>query len=258
MNFVCDIASCIGNILSFLFDKLWWKDYGIPLIGTVGVPLVVWILTRYYGADKAEERKEIRQLKDNLDFLTSVSLISLNSLDFLKKRLNEIHTKIANVNRELTDKQIQLEQINFDEICYGFVFDNVFNGVDLPKYAGCIEYNPMFMENIILVKSLLSATKNYIDERNQIISSLASCENNTARLNRYQGFIKSEQENMDKFIFDVHRMVILLVMIIEAIQEFPQKIKKLRLINVKFTESQMRLIKEAENAAPKKEVVDDQ
>ena len=63
---------------------------------------------------------------------------------------------------------------------------------------------------------------------------------------------------MDKFIFDVHRMVILLVMIIEAIQEFPQKIKKLRLINVKFTESQMRLIKEAENAAPKKEVVDDQ
>lgn len=101
-------------------------------------------------------------------------------------------------------------------------------------------------------------TKNYIDERNQIISSLASCENNTARLNRYQGFIKSEQENMDKFIFDVHRMVILLVMIIEAIQEFPQKIKKLRLINVKFTESQMRLIKEAENAAPKKGVVNDQ
>lgn len=68
MDFVCNIPSGIGNILSFLFDKFWWKDYGIPLIGTVGVPLVVWILTRYYGADKAEERKEIRQLKDNLTF----------------------------------------------------------------------------------------------------------------------------------------------------------------------------------------------
>lgn len=256
MNCLVNIWNSFIN--SFLFDGPWWKDYGIPLIGTVGVPLVVWILTRYYGADKAEERKEIRQLKDNLDFLTSVSLISLNSLDFLKKRLNEIHTKITNINRELKDNRVQLEQVNLDEICYGFVFDNVFNSIELPKYARCIECNPIFMENIILVKSLLSATKNYIDERNQIISSLASCENDTARLNRYQGFIKSEQENMDKFIFDVHRMVILLVMIIEAIQEFPQKIKKLRLINVKFTESQMRLIKEVENAAPKKDEDNDE
>ena len=81
--------SCLDEMLSsflncFLFDKLWWKDYGIPLIGTVGIPLVVWILTRYYGADKAEERKELRQLRDNLTFLKAI--IRENTKKFLALR----------------------------------------------------------------------------------------------------------------------------------------------------------------------------
>ena len=63
-----DLCDC------FIFKPLWWKDYGIPLLEAVAVPLLVWFLTWYYGAEKAEERKEKRELRDNLNLLLSVCL----------------------------------------------------------------------------------------------------------------------------------------------------------------------------------------
>ena len=47
----------------------WWKDIIIPTTGAIGMPLLVWVLTWYYGAGRAEKQKELRVLRDNLNLL---------------------------------------------------------------------------------------------------------------------------------------------------------------------------------------------
>ena len=85
MEYLYNVLESLYN--SFLFDKIWWKDFGIPLLGAVAIPLLIWGLTWYYGADNAESRREKRELRENLNFLVSVSLGSINGLIFLEKRL---------------------------------------------------------------------------------------------------------------------------------------------------------------------------
>ena len=35
----------------------WWKDIIIPATGAIWIPIIVWLLTKHYGVDKAEEIK---------------------------------------------------------------------------------------------------------------------------------------------------------------------------------------------------------
>ena len=222
----------------------WGKDYGIPFL----IPLLVWWLTWLYGAGRAEKQKELNELRDNLNFLVSVSLTSLNSLIFLKERLQNISVQLKNAVSNTDD----ITKIPFDEICYGFVFDNIYANVDLAKYSFCIKYNKDFVSNITLVKSLFNAIDTYVKERNNIVMSIAACENENLKYQRYLGFLKSEPENIAKFLYDINRMTILLAIIIEGVQELSSKIKNLNLVISPFSAEQIEAIKEANLAAPKK------
>lgn len=39
MNCFCDIWNSF--ISSFIFDGQWWKDYGIPLFGSIATPMLI-------------------------------------------------------------------------------------------------------------------------------------------------------------------------------------------------------------------------
>ena len=50
----------------------WWKDIIIPAMGAIGIPIIVWLLTKHYGMDKAEERKLKQSISDNANYLLAV------------------------------------------------------------------------------------------------------------------------------------------------------------------------------------------
>ena len=101
MDFVCDICSFIVN--SFIFDKIWWKDYGIPLLGSILIPSSVW----YFGSVRAEKQKELRELRNNLNLLLSVCLDAIDKLKSLRIRIIKI-SKIEDKKIEnITDEELQ-------------------------------------------------------------------------------------------------------------------------------------------------------
>ena len=229
----------------------WWIDVIIPTAGAIGIPILVWILTRYYGADQADARKELQQLRDNLNFLISVSFSCLNSLESLKNRLLEIRKREKNA-LTATQKGLSLrENFNIGEICYGFVFDNMYNNVDISKYAGCIKHNEDFVERIVLIKSLLNSIDAYILGRNDILASIGRTENDNLRFSHYESFIQDDYKNMEKFLYDVYRIILLIKFLLLKISDLNLKIKKLSTIDVAFTENQLHLFDEADKGFKK-------
>ena len=99
---------------------------------------------------------------------------------------------------------------------------------------------------------MFNAIDTYVKERNNIVMSIAACENENLKYQRYLGFLKSEPENIAKFLYDINRMTILLAIIIEGVQELSSKIKNLDLVVSPFSAEQIEAIKEADLAAPKK------
>jgi len=215
-----------------LYD--WGKDYGIPLLGAIAVPMLVWWLTWFYGAGRAEKQKELEKLRDNLNFLVSVSLASLNTLIFLGNKIKEVLEKEASAKHVICNNLPSLDA-SFDDICYGFLFDNVFDVVDETKYAPCIEHNKDFVVDIVRVKSLLNAAEQYITHRNNTIASIANCENLEIKLQRCNAFLLEDYVNFDKYLIDVYRITILLKQIIDSVEKLNISIRELNLLSQPYS-----------------------
>lgn len=224
----------------------WGKDYGIPLLGAIAVPMLIWLLTWFHGAGRAEKQKELKELRDNLNFLVSVSLASLNTLIFLGNKIKEVLEKEAFAKQVICNNLPTLDAYTFDDICYGFLFDNVFDVVDETKYASCIEYNKDFVVEVIRVKSLLSAAEAYIKHRNDTIASIANCENFGIKLQRCNAFILNDYINFSKYLIDVYRITILLKQIIGYVEKLNISIQGLNLLSQPYTQEHLDFIQNAE------------
>ena len=189
MDFVCDIAYCVGNMFSLFFDKLWWKDYGIPLIGTVGIPLVVWILTRYYGADKAEERKELRQLRDNLNLL--LNFVGFNIISLFS--INRYTTKLSLQINNNTLNIVQLEKEGFFDVLF---FSDLLRDIDIKKYAQCLSKDDRYLQNLIMIKNLNYQIDIAIKHRNDIVNDISKCENSDVKYARITAFVEASQKDL--------------------------------------------------------------
>lgn len=227
-----------------LYD--WGKDYGIPLLGAIGVPMLVWLLTWFYGAGRAEKQKELEKLRDNLNFLVSVSLASLNTLIFLRNKIKEVLEKEAVAKQVIRNNLPSLDAYSFDDICYGFLFDNVFDVVDETKYAPCIEHNKDFVIDIVRVKSLLSAAEQYITHRNNTIASIANCESLEIKLQRCNAFLLEDYVNFSIYLIDVYRITILLKQIIDSVEKLNISIRGLNLLSQPYTQEHLNFIQNAE------------
>lgn len=239
MGFVCDIASCVENILSFLFDKLWWKDYGIPLIGTVGVPLVVWILTRYYGADKAEERKEIRQLKDNLDFLTAI--IRENIKKFLALR-----ERTAIVIKIESRKEGFVVQQELEVIFGSLIVADYFEIVDIEKYASCSRYDPQFISNLILLKNIMQMLHRKIEVRNSKMKSAGPIDELTKGIPAAINILRQDCTENEEFYQEINNVILKSKNLILEIQNIEKELGVSEANLQKFTDNDLRLFAKIE------------
>ena len=134
----------------------WFRDIWIPGFGAVLIPVAIAFFTWFFGASRLEKNKEVQELRENLNFLVSVSLGSINGLIFLAKRLKDQLEKEQDAISIIKDKNSK-RSFMFDDVCFGFVYDDVFKSISIEKYAQCIDYLPSFVSDIVLVKSLLNS-----------------------------------------------------------------------------------------------------
>ncbi|MBQ9034611.1 MAG: hypothetical protein IJ099_01450 [Alphaproteobacteria bacterium] len=165
MDCFCCILDKLCNC--FLFNGIWWKDYGIPLLGTVAIPLVVWRLTRYYGADEAEKRKERRKLRDNLNFLKSMAFGTISSLIGLRERV----IYLLNAQKKAYEDTSADEKSKFFTLLY---IKHIFNYVDIDQYKNCTEYEHNFPLILGAIKSYVTMIGARIEDRNNIIRNLCA------------------------------------------------------------------------------------
>lgn len=244
MNFVCDIASCVENMLSFLFDKLWWKDYGIPLIGTVGVPLVVWILTRYYGADKAEERKELKELKNNLNLLLAICFNTMNKLITLHQTIviNHIIEQDKNID-PFSKEALQLTSV--------YTFPTKMNVLNISNYSACIEYSENYVLMLLDAISAVNIINFKLERRNFYASLIDPREDLNKRILCFQTLVNYDLQEYEGFLKYIDGDILLIRDFIKQTKDLEKKIKGLKLDNIKYSEEQLALFMELEKAFTK-------
>ena len=137
-----------------LYD--WFRDIWLPAAGAILIPVAIAFFTWWFGVSRAEKQKEIQELRENLNYLVSISLGSINGLNFLAKRLQFQLEKEQNA-LDIIKGENPEKSFRFDDVCFGFVYDDVFKAVSLEKYAQCIDYISHFVSDIVLVKSLLNS-----------------------------------------------------------------------------------------------------
>ena len=232
-----------GLIKYFTYD--WVKDIWLPAAGAILIPLAIAFFTWWFGASRAEKQKEMQELRDNLNFLVSTSLASINGLIFLGKRLEKIISQEKNALDIINGKKSS-ENFVFDSVCYGFVYEDVFKSIEEIKYSQCISYQPDFVVEISLIKSLLHSLERYMDERNAIVKSISECENKAIKNERNIGFIKGDYENISGSLAEVYRFTLLIRLLIGKVVKLNQDIKGLNLTPQLYSEEQLEFIKKAE------------
>lgn len=183
MDFICDICSFIGN--SFIFDKIWWKDYGIPLLGSILIPTSVW----YFGSVRAEKQKELKDLRDNLNLL--LNLVGLNIVGLLS--INRHTTKMSlQINNNTLDATLLEKEGFFDAL----FFNDLLKNIDITKYSSCLSKDDNYLQNLITLKNLNYQIDTAIKHRNQIVNDISKCENSDIRDARITSFVESSQKDL--------------------------------------------------------------
>lgn len=231
-------------MFSFFFDKLWWKDYGIPLIGTVGVPLVVWILTRYYGADKAEERKELKELKNNLNLLLAICFDTMNKLIALHKTIVTNHTIEQGKNINPFSK----EALSVRSV---YTLPTKMDVLNISNYSACIEYSENYVLMLLNTISAVNIINFKLERRNFYASLIDPREEIDKRIQCFQTLVNYDLQEYEDFLKHIDGDILLIRNFISETKALEKKIKGLKLDNIRYSKEELALFTELEKAQVK-------
>ncbi len=178
---------------SFFFDGKWWKDYGIPLLGAIAVPMLIWLLTWFYGAGRAEKQKELTELRDNLNLLISLLCGYATSLFTLRRKIIQIQQKM---------KQIKnlIEHIDNPSLFSRFTSRSFLERLDVAKYSPCLQYDEDFLVILMRIQDMAHQLDYLCEDRNNSLRSMVACEDAEAAANRYLSFLMDQPFNLDQML----------------------------------------------------------
>ena len=237
----------------FTYD--WFRDIWLPAAGAILIPVAIAFFTWWFGASRAEKQKELRDLRDNLNLLTSISMATLNSINFLYDRVAKIQLNIKKTTKNLKKLSQNSEIPDVDKICYGFVFDNMYKDIPLNQYTSCLVYHKNFIYNLSIIKSLITLTETYICKRNKIIEDIANIIDLSVMNSRYRNFILNEEKEIDKFLYDICRIALLLQIVITDIQVIGKKNRKLKLVDAYISPNQSEFLNIASKTVSNKDKI---
>ena len=219
MIFICYIWS--NFIISLIADTNWWKNFGLSLLGSVGVPLTIWLLTRYYGADKAEERKELKELRNNLNLLLSLLYSNIEKMSILREHL------LCVIDIERRNNIIYPNELNM--IFSNLIAENYFEIIDITKYASCIAYDKDFVFNLVQLKNIMQIIHKKIVAKNKWVEKLGPLDELSKNTKAILHTIKQDYEGNVIFLYEIDNLILKCQKMVEKIENLPNNIKNLKL-----------------------------
>lgn len=246
MNCLVNIWNSFIN--SFLFDGPWWKDYGIPLLGAIGVPMLVWLLTWFYGAGRAEKQKELEKLRDNLNFILSVSLDTISKLISLRNtwiNLIEIEKTYKDTLWNMDISTITKDDWNI--IAQTYMVPMGLDMVNVTNYSSCIAVSENYVLHLIKLISAYKIVLFKIDGRNLDLRRISTCENLYQKNILTKERIDIDLRESEMFIQTLEFEITCLRDFIRETKELENKYKGLKLDTIKYSEDYKDYFKEVED-----------
>jgi hypothetical protein len=218
----------------------WCKDILIPAIGAVFIPILIW----YFGAVRAEQQKELHQLRDKLNLLLSLCWDGICKLMLLRTALgylNEIQRrKLDEINEEDLRK---IMQVYFSPID--------FSSINVADYSPCIKYNANYVIELVQILSAIKIKDFKIEHHNFQIKSIAESSDLSQKRLKLNELITIERSEFPQFREDIGGIILLIRDFIMQTKILEKKIKGLKLENVKYSAEQLALFAELEKASVK-------
>ena len=125
----------------------WFKDIIIPAAGAIAIPVLIW----WFGAEKAEERKNQRLLNERLNYLYAILYISNQNLDsVLNQTKYEERVLHAYIKRNWVE------------------FPDIFDAVIVKDYSLASYYDINILKNLTEAKNEYKKLQLAIDKLSEI------------------------------------------------------------------------------------------
>ncbi len=241
---------CICYIINKCFTYDWFRDIWIPLLGAVLIPALIWYLTWYYGADKAEQRKELRQLRNNLNLLLSICLDTLNKLIALRTTIVKNHIIEQ-------DKNIDPFSEEASSLTSVYTLPTKMDILNVSNYSACIPYSENYVLMLLNAISAVNIVNFKLERRNFYASFIDPRENIDKRVQCFQTLVNYDLQEYDGFLECIDKDILLFKYFIEETKALENKYKGLSLDTIKYSEDELVLFTELENHLKSKETTDD-
>ncbi len=202
----------------------WCKDIVIPLVGTIGIPLIVWLLTRHYGADKAEERKEKKELRDNLNLLLSVLSTTFDPLIDLKKQLLEIKKILDLPTNELVEAKNYI--LLAKRVCFKLP---MLDTITVERYSPCIKEDENYVIDLIKIIQGCQIISDLLSDRNNLLEKLRTCGDNKQDRMNLIIVLKEDYMNNQRRIMHINDLLLKIKNLVDKTALLSQRIKGLDL-----------------------------
>ena len=154
-----------GEIIS---QFKWWAYIWVPIITMIVGVLATAFFTYIFGAQRAERRKEQNDLRDSLNFLSSMSLSVMNGFLLSKPFFLDLVKKIDALQyptAEEAPQKLETFAVQVGMILQPFVVDNSFSYLNIEKYSQVITLRENFIIDILNIRRRIDILIQKIEQR---------------------------------------------------------------------------------------------
>ena len=217
----------------------WFRDIWIPGAGAILIPLAIAFFTWFFGASRLEKNKEIQELTNNLNVLSSLLCANIMKLIGLRQRFLQI------ISIETKTKG-EINQIELELVMSSLIMENYFKAIDLTKYASCIKYDPNFIFKLTVFMNCMELIHDRIALHNQKMCKAGPIDELGKDIKGSINILRNDARENKEFIEELEDHISKNRELLHTILSFKKKNKDLKLNKLVFPKEQVESLSKQE------------
>lgn len=217
----------------------WFRDIWIPGAGAILIPVAIAFFTWWFGASRAEKNKEIQELRDSLNFLSSLLSVNIMKLIGLRRRFLEIITIETKTEGIINQNELEL-------VMSSLIAENYFKNMDIRKYVPCIKYDPNFIFKLTVFMNCMELIHDRIALHNQKMCKAGPIDELVNDIKGSINILRNDARENKEFIKELDSHIEKNRELLHTILSFKKKNRDLKLNKLVFPKEQVESLSEQE------------